>query len=50
MPVSAFAHTPKVLTSPELNTARQRLLAVGVLFRLRCWRLWDAVALLVYRR
>ena len=50
MPVSAFAHTPKVLTSRQLNTTAQRLGAIGVLYRLRLWRLWNAVSLLVYRR
>lgn len=49
MPLSAVAHTPKVLVSPNLNTVRQRVLAIAVLFRLRFWRLWDAVALLARR-
>ncbi|WP_337188859.1 glycosyltransferase [Phenylobacterium sp.] len=46
MPLSAVAHTPKVLTSPELNTVGQRLSAIGMLYRLRLWRLWDALTLL----
>jgi len=50
MPLSAIAHTPKVLTSGELNTAKQRAQAIGMLFRLRLWRLYDAVALLLATR
>ncbi len=50
MPISAIAHMPKVLASRQLNTLQQRLLAIGVLFRLRVWRLWDALSLLANRR
>lgn len=50
MPLSAIAHTPKVLASPRLSTLKQRFLAIGVLFRLRLWRLWDAVSLLITHR
>lgn len=50
MPLSAFAHTPKVLLSPELDTAGQRAAAIAVLFRLRCWRLLDAIRLLAASR
>lgn len=46
MPFSAVAHAPKVLVSPELNTVEQRLKALAMLFRLRFWRLADAIALL----
>jgi len=42
LPASAFVHSGRVFTSPELSTARQRLLALGTLFRLRFWRSWDA--------
>ena len=49
MPFSAVAHTPKVLISQELNTPRQRILAIGVLFRLRTWRLLDAIGMMVRR-
>ena len=45
LPISAVAHTPKVLTSRELNTVRQRLAALSVLYRLRLWRLADAMRL-----
>ena len=50
MPLSAIAHTPKVLTSAKLSTSRQRLLAISVLFRLRFWRLWDAVSIIANGR
>lgn len=50
MPLSAIAHTPKVLTSRELNTGRQRLQALGMLYRLRLWRMLDAVTLLMSTR
>ena len=43
---SALAHTPKVLMSAELNTFSQRLMALGVLYRLRGWRLRHALKLL----
>lgn len=46
MPASAVVHTMKVLTSRELNSWRERLGAVVVLFRLRFWRLGDSVRLL----
>jgi len=42
LPASAFVHSGRVFTSTELSTARQRLLALGTLFRLRFWRSWDA--------
>jgi glycosyltransferase involved in cell wall biosynthesis len=42
LPASAFAHSGRVFTSSELSSARQRLLALGTLFRLRFWRSWDA--------
>lgn len=50
MPLSAIAHTPKVLTSRELKSVRQRALALAMLFRLRVWRMLDAVALMMTRR
>lgn len=46
LPVSAVAHTPKVLASAELNTPGQRLAALGVLYRLRFWRLADSLRLI----
>lgn len=50
MPLSAFAHTPKVLRSAELNTTAQRVAAIGMLFRLRVWRMVDAIGLLASTR
>jgi GT2 family glycosyltransferase len=50
VPLSAFAHTPKVLASPELNTGAQRIAALGMLYRLRFWRLADALGLLFRTR
>lgn len=46
LPLSALTHTPKVLGSDQLHTGRQRLDAILMLFRLRCWRLWHAMQLL----
>jgi len=46
MPASAVVHTLKVARSPELSTARERWAAIGVLFRLRFWRLADSLRLL----
>lgn len=46
LPASAVVHTPKVLTSRELDTLGQRLAALGVLYRLRFWRLMDSLRLL----
>jgi len=46
LPPSALAHTPKVLFSPELDTFSQRLAALSMLYRLRLWRMADALKLL----
>jgi GT2 family glycosyltransferase len=46
LPASAIAHTPRVLTSGELRTGAQRLAALGVLYRMRFWRLLDSFRLL----
>ena len=46
LPVSAVLHTPRIFASDQLNTGRQRLAAVGTLFKLRFWRLGDALRLL----
>jgi GT2 family glycosyltransferase len=40
LPLSALAHTPKVLASGQLN-GRQKLAALGMLYRLRLWRMMD---------
>lgn len=50
LPVSAIAHTPRVLFSDNLNTPQQRLAALGVLYRLRFWRLGHAMELLACDR
>ena len=46
LPLSAVIHIPRVLASDQLNTGRQRLSAVGVLIKLRTWRLFDALRLM----
>lgn len=46
LPASAVAHTPRVLVSPELGRWRDRVAALGMLYRLRFWRLFDALRLL----
>jgi glycosyltransferase involved in cell wall biosynthesis len=46
LPASAVAHTPRVLFSRELPGLRERLAALGVLYRLRLWRMADALAML----
>lgn len=50
LPLSAIAHTPKVLTSAALTSWSQRLAALGVLYRLRLWRFADALRLLTQPR
>lgn len=45
LPLSAVAHTPKVLFHQGLATG-QRLGALGVLYRLRLWRFADSLRLL----
>ena len=46
LPASAIVHTPKVLASPELAGARERLDALTTLYRIRLWRLAHAFRLL----
>lgn len=50
LPVSAVAHTPKVLASAALTSWGQRWDALTVLYRLRFWRLLDAIGLLASKR
>ena len=45
LPASALAHTPRVIASPALTSWPQRWAALGVLYRLRLWRLIDALSL-----
>lgn len=47
LPASAVAHMPKVLLSDKLNTFGQRLQALQMLFRIRTWRMVDALGKLV---
>lgn len=49
LPLSAVLHTPRVFASDQLSTAGQRLDAVATLFKLRFWRLGDALRLLRQR-
>jgi GT2 family glycosyltransferase len=49
MPLSAVVDTPKVLASDQLSSVRQRIAALGILFRLRLWRLGDGIRLLFVR-
>jgi GT2 family glycosyltransferase len=46
LPASAVIHALKVIGSPELSSARERLGAIGVLFRIRLWRFGDSFRLL----
>jgi len=47
MPASAIAHIPKVMMSDQLITPRERMMAIKVLFAIRCWRGADAISLLL---
>lgn len=47
LPLSAIAHTPRVLFSPKLNTLSQRLGGVGVLYAIRFWRIKDSLAVML---
>ena len=49
LPLSAVVHTPRVFVSDQLITAGQRLAAARTLFKLRFWRLGDALRLLHQR-
>jgi GT2 family glycosyltransferase len=47
MPLSAVAHTHKVLASAKLPSFGQKLSALGVLYRLRFWRLMESFRLIL---
>jgi GT2 family glycosyltransferase len=47
---SSVAHTPKVLVSSNLPGARERVLALGTLYRLRAWRSVHAFGLGLFDR
>jgi len=46
LPLSAVAHTPRVLSSGALPDGRRKMAALGVLYRLRLWRFADGLRLL----
>ena len=46
LPISAFVHTPRVLMSHKLS-GRQKIAALGILYRIRFWRMWDYCRLLM---
>lgn len=46
LPISAFVHAPRVLTTTKIGSTRDRMLALSMLFRLRCWRFIHAHRLL----
>jgi GT2 family glycosyltransferase len=46
LPASAVVHTPKALLSGSLANWPQRAGAIAILYRLRIWRLFDAITLL----
>ena len=46
MPASAVVHTAKVLASPRLERLGDRLKAIGVLHRVRWFRMVDGLRLL----
>jgi glycosyltransferase involved in cell wall biosynthesis len=46
MPLSAAVHTPKVLTTRQLRTMRERRMALSVLYAIRFWRFRDGLGLL----
>ena len=46
LPASAVAHTPRVFLTDRLN-ARQKIAALGMLYRLRVWRMLDYGQLLL---
>jgi glycosyltransferase involved in cell wall biosynthesis len=47
LPLSAVAHSPRVLMSKELHSFSQRLSALAMLYRLRFWRFADALGLVI---
>lgn len=49
LPISAIVHTPRVLVSGKLGSSKDRLAALGILYRLRLWRFWNALGLVTHR-
>lgn len=50
LPLSAVAHTPRVLTSRRIPKASQRLSALSMLYRLRLWRFFHSHAVIAARK
>lgn len=50
MPLSAVAHTPKVLLTDQLHTMRERRMALSILYAIRFWRFRDGLKLLGHSR
>jgi GT2 family glycosyltransferase len=50
LPISALAHTPRVIFSTQLRTLPQKAGALAVLYRLRVWRCFDGLRLLASER
>lgn len=46
MPLSALAHTPKVMLTNQLQTMRERRMALLILYAIRFWRFRDGLGLL----
>jgi GT2 family glycosyltransferase len=49
LPLSALAHTPRVMASRKLTTPGQKVGALTTLYRLRFWRFFDALRLSMTR-
>jgi len=47
VPLSAIIHSPRVLFNRKLTSLDERLGALGILYRLRIWRLFDSMRLLL---
>jgi hypothetical protein len=43
LPVSAIVHTPRVLAHREVSSLTQKAGALAILYRLRLWRMADAI-------
>jgi GT2 family glycosyltransferase len=47
LPLSAVAHSPKVIFNRELARPGEKWAVLGVLYRLRFWRFFDSIRLLI---
>jgi GT2 family glycosyltransferase len=50
LPLSALAHTPRVLASRRIPRTSQRMAALSVLYRLRMWRFFHSHAVIAGRK